>query len=300
MVEVYLVASARQYVTIVKLVPGAGSSLVLRGHVITFRHNGPEITSKTLHALPNLSAMSTIMVAFVGPKQEWEKHRKGALACREFKARPNVLKHFLALKRAIDPFYANLVISDVDTMHEELRCIPIRITDKIHLIDEEGAIRIENFAGADVSKIRELNLTSEPAREDTKLDDEDGEDTTILSYIHLSNSDQSTADEVTAKLLMIAQELSFHQTVPPRLLPAARAMSQSTSLTPTTSCLCASSRSSSSSDAGSPRRELCLNELFTSCSISGTASLPRNRGSSSHCSTSIRGTSTPAPWESLH
>ena len=147
MVEVYLVASARQYVTIVKLVPGAGSSLVLRGHVITFRHNGPEIASKTLNALPDLSAMSAIMVAFVGTKLEWEKHRKGALACREFKARPQVLKHFLALKRAIDPNYANLIIADVDTMLVELRCIPSEITAKVHLIDEAGAIRIEKFAG---------------------------------------------------------------------------------------------------------------------------------------------------------
>ena len=187
----HLVAPVRLYSSIIKLSTTSPSSSILRGHVISFRHDGPEQAAAVLSSLPNVETLSSIKVAFVGTKQEWELHRKGALASRNLQARPQVLLHFLHLKKAIDLKYASLQILDLEQITAQVSGINATLVNDAILINDAQTINMDKIVQKDVAEVREVEERTCPA---------DPADTILLSHAFLTTK-QQTAETAKARLL---------------------------------------------------------------------------------------------------
>ena len=102
LVEKHLISRVRLYASIVKLSHNERNRRILRGHVISFFQDGPEMAAKTLKTLPDLEAVNSIKVMFVGPTGQFEHSRKdSAIACHELRVRPQVVFSWLAFLKKV-------------------------------------------------------------------------------------------------------------------------------------------------------------------------------------------------------
>jgi hypothetical protein len=184
LVEMQLVAPVRLYAAIVKLTPAGPSSSILIGHVITFRHDGPEVAAKAFNVLPNADALASVQVAFVGTQQQWENHKAGALACGSLRARPWVVRRFLEVKKAIDPQYAALDILSENEIEILLKDATQKFIDDVMLIDNEKSIRMDKVVHTDVAGVRKFEEDEDFSHLPAKR-----EDVCIVSHALLSRNE---------------------------------------------------------------------------------------------------------------
>jgi hypothetical protein len=224
-VEQILVSPVRIYSSIIKLTPSSSSGSALKGHIISFRQDGPEKAAAALTALPDLSALSSIQVAFVGSKKEWEFHRKGALKSPNLRVRPQVIHRFLRMKKEIDLQYAGLEIKDEKAITAEFGDTAERLMAEVVLILDDQSVRIDKILHADVAGVRTLDEEdgspplsvsqqlgpSSPHGHNAEVneggDEDEDKDKSIVTHVMLTKRSE-TSEIATARLLS-----SIHKTI---------------------------------------------------------------------------------------
>ena len=197
LVERHVASPCRMYMSIVKLAVAPGSSL-LHGHVLTMRHTGPEAAAEIVASLPHMENLSSIQVTFVGSREAWEKKRPNALTNHDLRARPGVLRHYLALKKAIDPQFAHLEV-DVDRCAQELEAVSQVLIDQVTIIDDKLTVKMDEIIHSDVANVR----TGQDSDEPPLPEDAQPANPPVMSHAYLSNpkTDHVPANNVTANVL---------------------------------------------------------------------------------------------------
>jgi hypothetical protein len=152
--EERLIALVRTSLTTVKLVPlsgGSGGGWGIKGHTISFPHEGPEVVSRVL---PNVFALKETKVIFVGPRATW-RDVQSDMACkakieRIFTVRWNECLKWLHVLKHINPQYANVDIQ-VD-VPPEVDAFNASILARVEVCDAPECVSNEKRATCDITR----------------------------------------------------------------------------------------------------------------------------------------------------
>ena len=194
LIEKHLIGRSRLYASIVKLDYDAHVKRILKGHIITFVHDGPEKFAK---ALPDLSSASQyIKVYFVGPKGKQEH-------IKELVVRPDVVFEWLKMLRVCNPHYASIpILDDNAELRKQMEDLNSNIMNASDVIDDEVSVRLNNVVSDDIAGIRKYEFDCE--EECT----EEGQP--ALSHVFLENQDDMEEhNQQKASYLALLREAFF-------------------------------------------------------------------------------------------
>ena len=176
-VKKHLISCNRLYGSILKIKDGQNRQLV--GNLITFEHNGPEMSAQQF-ILPHILGISDmIQIAFVGSKEEYEVRRKDVImTCGQIQVRSKNVYNWLRVLKKCNPKYWNIQINESEECINLMKNITKDLIDSIQIIDNESLIRVEKVVTDDTSKVREINKDYE-----NKIINKDDDNCTSLMTI---------------------------------------------------------------------------------------------------------------------
>ena len=104
--EALALADVRCYSLVAKVhVPNIrtndASRSVLRGHMISFIHDGPKVLGQHFNEARIENFLSNIQLVFIGPEDRVTELERKSLAIKSMQLRPHVLYNHLALRFAV-------------------------------------------------------------------------------------------------------------------------------------------------------------------------------------------------------
>jgi hypothetical protein len=152
--EAYLICAVRMYGSIIKLKQDGIASKVLSGHIISFLHDGPEAAAHYFNTFPNMEALQHCKVLFFWTSENFEKWRKGTIACHGLKVRLNNVFNWLKMLKAVNTEYQSCVIEDTPEIRHAMRNFAEHLA-KTALLENNGKYSgMDDIASDDVARVR--------------------------------------------------------------------------------------------------------------------------------------------------
>lgn len=163
LVESYLIAQVRLYVTEIKfLAPSNGCTTstgykCLKGHIITFPHDGPVAAAERLQhpdAFPwTQDVLHLLAVKCVGNHKEFDHYLGRMFSCPELRIRSSVVFKWLKFLKKCNPLYASIIIDESPDAHVRLEELQRNILTSVIRLGSEATINIEKQLGSDVAGV---------------------------------------------------------------------------------------------------------------------------------------------------
>eukprot|EP01104_Vermistella_antarctica_P020101 TRINITY_DN835_c0_g1_i11.p1 TRINITY_DN835_c0_g1~~TRINITY_DN835_c0_g1_i11.p1 ORF type:complete len:814 (-),score=127.03 TRINITY_DN835_c0_g1_i11:3332-5773(-) len=162
MVERKLLATARPYATLLKLVASCGlaEQWALRGHTICFEHAGALAVPVATWLRDDIADLFNVM--FVGSARQWDAVRAESESApslgRVMGVDRNNLRPWMECLKVVNPhFDQHPDVSDIDA--EEWRraeAVPADMLDQAHVASGSDTINLEAFSSSDVAHVRDF------------------------------------------------------------------------------------------------------------------------------------------------
>ena len=175
MVEIYLIAQIRVYITEAKFIAPSGDigSKCLKGHVISFPHDGPAAAAARLKLPPSFpwieEVLDLVSVKFVGTDDQFDFYMKNLFTCKELRIRFPTIIAWLNMLKVVNPLYATVPIHDTPAVEKRVRDLEAQIIEQATLLGAT-AIGVEKHLGSDIAGVRwhvSDNVDEEHTSEDT-------------------------------------------------------------------------------------------------------------------------------------
>jgi hypothetical protein len=157
-VEKAVISPFRRYDKMFKLVSSVGLSsstrqTALTGHIFHVQHDGIQ---EVVRALPNLRAVDSIQITFVGTSSEWRSVSSRLVRNKEFTVSAiNIYKWLKALKELHHPLYEEIEIIENAEFTQSLINAPHRIIQNAQVFEDEEGLRLDRiFSASDVAAVR--------------------------------------------------------------------------------------------------------------------------------------------------
>jgi hypothetical protein len=183
LIEKHLIVRVRLYASIIKLYQSSRSSRVLKGHVISFLHDGPEAVAAYL---PDVSGTAkAFKVLFVGTNGRPEKG-ENTIAHKELRVRVRNVYNWLRMLKVCNPLYKDIELRNDEATRAAMEALPTQLLKDSSAITEKDSLIIDSLATDDAAKVRSGYFPEEIA---TCATTEGG-----LSHVFVSNRGDFEAD----------------------------------------------------------------------------------------------------------
>jgi hypothetical protein len=136
----------------------------MKGHVIHFEHSGKHDVAKVL---PRTDLSESLSVAYVGSREAWSgltstavKRQAFLRKCPQTSINVDNVYEFLAIKKAVDPAYADIEIDHTVATRKLMSEMPELILLSTFLADCEASMRIDDEVSANVARSADEQVTA--------------------------------------------------------------------------------------------------------------------------------------------
>ena len=155
-VEMHLISRNRMYASIIKLKEGSNRKLL--GNVIIFAQDGPEKCSEIFDFPDVMNSTTSLRVAFVGTKEQYEVNRKDVMmSCGELIVRTQNVYNWLRMLKQCNPKYWNITINENDACKLLVSKLTKELLDNIEIVDNESSLNVERVVTSDTAEVRRMN-----------------------------------------------------------------------------------------------------------------------------------------------
>ncbi len=157
--EILVIAQIRLYITEIKFIAPSGvpGSKCLKGHTISFPHDGPVAAADRLNS-PNSFPRTDdiedfIGVKFVGTDDQFDAYIKRMFSCSELRIRFPVVIEWIKVLKTVNPLYATILIDDSVSCRQRLADIEKSIIERAKRLNDETSINVEKHVGSDIAGV---------------------------------------------------------------------------------------------------------------------------------------------------
>ena len=144
------------YASIIKLKEGSNRKLL--GNVIIFAQDGPEKCSEIFDFPDVMNSTTSLRVAFVGTKEQYEVNRKDVMmSCGELIVRTQNVYNWLRMLKQCNPKYWNITINESDACKLLVINLTKELLDNIEIVDNESSLNVERVVTSDTAEVRRMN-----------------------------------------------------------------------------------------------------------------------------------------------
>jgi hypothetical protein len=133
---------------------------ILKEHMISFLHEGVQVTTTVLNTLPNFDAMYNFKVIFYGNQKSFKKFKTHSVESKQMYIRVESVYKWLKMLKSINPYYFSIIINDSKEDLEKKESFSETLFENAELIEDKDIRAMNNITTDDISNVR-VNLNDD-------------------------------------------------------------------------------------------------------------------------------------------